>query len=105
MSIYDKTYTWSELVETAQQHNESQVSTMAMYLCRVVCLDPDDNIIGPFLCRKLCQSNLEGITLWVKEYLMQENLLPDEVDLGECETALRFALHLRVPAHLLEGLD
>ncbi len=105
MSIYDKTYTWNELVEAAQQYNESQIPLLAMHLCRAVSLDPDDTAIGPFLCSKLCQNNLEGVTLWVNEYLTKEDLLPTEAELYETERAFRFALHRRVPSELLEGLD
>lgn len=105
MSIYDKPYSWNELVEAAQQYNENQIPLLAMHLCRAVSLAPDDNAIGPFLCGKLCQNNLEGVTLWVKEYLTKEDLLPAEAELNECERAFRFALHRRVPSELLEGLD
>ena len=44
MSIYDKTYTWNELVETARQYNDNQVPTLAMYLCRAVCLAPEHTL-------------------------------------------------------------
>ena len=105
MSIYDKNYTWNELVEAAQKYNEGQIPLLAMHLCRAVSLAPKDNTIGPFMCGKLCQSNLEGVTLWVKDYLVKEDLLPAETELDECERAFRFALHRRVPAELLEGLE
>lgn len=105
MSIYDKPYTWNELIEEAQQYHENQTPLLAMHLCRAVSLDPDDNAIGPFLCGKLCQNNLKGVTLWVKEYLTKEDLLPAETELDECERAFRFALHRRVPAEFLEGLE
>ncbi len=105
MSIYDKPYTWTELIEEAQQYNKNQIPLLAMHLCRAVSLNPDDNAIGPFLCGKLCQNNVEGVTLWVKEYLTKEDLLPAEAEQNECERAFRFSLHRRVPSELLVGLD
>ncbi len=101
----EKTYTLDELVALAEAHPVGWLDQATVHLCTAVGMDPHGNLIGSFLCGRLCENDISGIKLWIILHLGHEGLFQGPPDLHELENAFRCSVLNRVPAQLIKDLD
>lgn len=105
MSIWNRTFTLDQLVQEAKKAQELHVQQLARHLCLREGLDPHGKALASFIARDVGPSNEDAVLTWLREYLMENDLLPMDADIAVLERAFRLLLLDRLPPHMIGGYE
>ncbi|AQA18152.1 hypothetical protein BST95_07770 [Halioglobus japonicus] len=105
MSIWNKTFTLDQLVQEAKKAQKKYVQQVARHLCLREGIDPQGKTIASFIAREICSSNEDAVVIWLRDYLLENDLLPMDADLTVLEREFHLLLLDRLPPHMIGGYE
>jgi hypothetical protein len=101
----DNRQTLEEIMNEVKKKQARKIRQISLHVCTVFGIDTREHWLGPFLCKDLCEDNLDATQKWIKSYLGDEDVLGLPLELEEYVSDFRSDLFRKVPDRLLGSVE
>ena len=96
-------YPIEALVEVTEELRGAFFYQYSIHLCRELEVHPEGLGLGEKLHRRPKENNLQTAKRWLKVYLGDQDILGNNIHMGDCTSEFRRDVSNRVPTHLWGG--